>query len=419
MAIELTPGFWVLDDPNGDTFNGSAQEVTGNAGPDNIRAKPVNIVSGLGGDDTIEATGATGVSGGSGDDRITVFDGALGVSITPGDGADVVRLASVQDTAAAPAILGGSDDDPVNSGDGSVDTFIIDAGALGSIPPLVDTIRDVSIRGIADDFSKIVTIYGFEPGDQLQIRGAAAGAAQVGQGIELYNPVTGQLNEPIGRGAFVAMGDVAVQVVSANSQQAFSGEADFDNRVQFEDESSSPVFQVAPGDDAGPDGPPDDGDSPANPDTGTDDPDTTAVYRFYNIETGTHFYTASETEKDFVASELDEFQFEGAAYRASAEPAEGTTPFFRFFNKETGTHFYTASEAERDTVRDTLDSFDFEGTAYHLNAQAEGNDVALHRFYNTDTNTHFYTASEAEKDHVMKRLDSFNYEGIAGYVEVA
>jgi Ca2+-binding RTX toxin-like protein len=257
MAFELTPGFWVLE-AGGDTFNGSADEVTGSDGPDSITANPLNtpvVVAARGGDDTIEATGAGVVAGGAGDDRITVFDGALGVGFAPGNGADVVRLASLQDTAAAPVIFGGPDADVVNSGDGAVDTFIVDAGALGSIPPLVDNIRDVSIRGVVDDFSRIVTIYGFEPGDQLQIGGAAGGSAQVGQGVELYNAATGQLNEPIGRGAFIAMGDVAVQVVSANGQQAFSSESDFNDRVQFDDESSTPTFQIAPeGSESGTDG---------------------------------------------------------------------------------------------------------------------------------------------------------------------
>ncbi|MDJ0592134.1 MAG: hypothetical protein QNJ72_19445 [Pleurocapsa sp. MO_226.B13] len=44
-------------------------------------------------------------------------------------------------------------------------------------------------------------------------------------------------------------------------------------------------------------------------------------------------------------------------------PDGSGTHVYRFFNNDTGVHFYTASTAERDTVRN-LDNFSFEGTSY-------------------------------------------------------
>jgi hypothetical protein len=37
---------------------------------------------------------------------------------------------------------------------------------------------------------------------------------------------------------------------------------------------------------------------------------------------------------------------------------------YRFFNTDTGTHFYTAAEAEKGNINEDLLSFNFEGTAY-------------------------------------------------------
>src|SRR5262249_39360514 len=42
------------------------------------------------------------------------------------------------------------------------------------------------------------------------------------------------------------------------------------------------------------------------------------------------------------------------------------TPLYRFFNVLTGTHFYTINEAEKNTVIATLPQFHFEGVAYYV-----------------------------------------------------
>ena len=41
-----------------------------------------------------------------------------------------------------------------------------------------------------------------------------------------------------------------------------------------------------------------------------------AVYRFYNRETGTHFYTTSVSERDGVIRAFAQFAYEGAAFAA-------------------------------------------------------------------------------------------------------
>lgn len=142
------------------------------------------------------------------------------------------------------------------------------------------------------------------------------------------------------------------------------------------------------------------------------------VFRFFNVETGVHFYTASESERDLVIRSQSSFKFEGQAFEVSSDPSDGPE-VFRFFNKDTGTHFYTASESERDLVIAENDSYAFEGVAYTAFADdGGGQHQALYRFYNTDTGAHFYTASDAEAALTISNAKNYNYDGIAYYVDI-
>lgn len=146
-----------------------------------------------------------------------------------------------------------------------------------------------------------------------------------------------------------------------------------------------------------------------------------AIFRFYNVQSGAHFYSASAVERDDVLVRLDEFIFEGAAFRSPAEfdlsGGVQPMPIWRFYNTETGAHFYTMSVAERDAVDANLPTFNLEGIGYHaLPVKGSAPDtIPLYRFYNTNSGAHFYTAAEAEKDFVVT-LPGFNFEGIAYWV---
>lgn len=93
------------------------------------------------------------------------------------------------------------------------------------------------------------------------------------------------------------------------------------------------------------------------------------LYRFYRPSTGTHFYTASESEMQNVRANLSgTYTFEGPAYNVSSAPVEPPcATVYRFYNSRNGTHFYTASDAERDSVINRLSSiYSYEGPAYYL-----------------------------------------------------
>ncbi len=141
------------------------------------------------------------------------------------------------------------------------------------------------------------------------------------------------------------------------------------------------------------------------------------IYRFFNVDTGTHFLSGSTVERDSVINNLESFNFEGPTFRAADPTNAAADTVFRFFNTQTGTHFFTQSTVERDNILDTIPQFNFEGEAYKGYTEQVDGSIPLYRFFNTQTGTHFYTAAEAEKDSIVANLPSFNFEGTAYWVD--
>ncbi|BAZ47318.1 hypothetical protein NIES4102_43640 (plasmid) [Chondrocystis sp. NIES-4102] len=140
------------------------------------------------------------------------------------------------------------------------------------------------------------------------------------------------------------------------------------------------------------------------------------VYRFLNKDTGVHFYTANEEERNFVEDNLTNYTSEGASY-LSVDTLTGNPkplPVYRFLNQDTGVHLYTVSENERSAV-ENLDNFSFEGEAFFAyETEVEGS-IPIYRFFNPTTGAHFYTPSATERDSVENNLPDFQSEGIAYY----
>ncbi|MEM8723431.1 MAG: hypothetical protein AAGE84_29800 [Cyanobacteria bacterium P01_G01_bin.39] len=149
--------------------------------------------------------------------------------------------------------------------------------------------------------------------------------------------------------------------------------------------------------------------------TGDENDAPSTVYRFLNNDTGVHFYTANEAEKNTV-EDLANFSFEGASY-SGADPltgAEDTVPVYRFLNENTGVHLYTISENERGAVAE-LENFSFEGEVFSAyETEIEGS-IPIYRFFNSTTGAHFYTPSVAERDNIENNLPDYQSEGIAYY----
>lgn len=140
-----------------------------------------------------------------------------------------------------------------------------------------------------------------------------------------------------------------------------------------------------------------------------------AVYRFYNTITGTHFFTVSATERDFIIRTYPQFNYENVAFYAYADAANGRSPIFRFYNNATGTHFFSASVAERDFVIATYPQFQYENISWYGQAASGSGASPVYRFYNPTSGAHFYTISAAERDFLVQNNRSFAYEGPVYY----
>lgn len=148
--------------------------------------------------------------------------------------------------------------------------------------------------------------------------------------------------------------------------------------------------------------------------------DQVVIFRFMNNATGTHFYTASISERDSIQNSLPNYKYEGPAF-AGSNDSDADLNVFRFINKSTGTHFYTAGEAEANNIMANMPNYQYEGIAYKAFSQqtsADGDShIALYRFYNATAGVHFYTAGLSEKLNIEATLPNFKYEGVAYYVD--
>jgi Repeat of unknown function (DUF5648)/Carboxypeptidase regulatory-like domain len=161
------------------------------------------------------------------------------------------------------------------------------------------------------------------------------------------------------------------------------------------------------------------------PVTPPDDPPVTPpggllpVYRFYNLEMGVHFYTASASEMATVRDTLSRtYRLEGVAYSVNTGNSANNTVLYRFYNKKTGTHFYTADPGEKANVENNMRAtYAFDGPAYEVSATNVANSTTVWRFYNFRTGTHFYTADPAEKSNVENNMrDTYSLDGPGFYL---
>lgn len=144
-----------------------------------------------------------------------------------------------------------------------------------------------------------------------------------------------------------------------------------------------------------------------------------AVYRFYNSESGAHFFTTSVEERDDIAANLPHMTLEGPTFITDASSGTGTA-LHRFYNTVTDAHFFTTSEDEKDYVEASFPQFSYEGVAMYVYTQETGsNDQGVFRLYNEETGTHLFTASQAEADTVQNILGWKLERPDAFFVEIA
>ena len=149
-------------------------------------------------------------------------------------------------------------------------------------------------------------------------------------------------------------------------------------------------------------------------------PTTTGVpiYRFFDTSSGNHFYTASAAERDQTIGLRPDLTYEGVGLNGTTTQADAAAaPVYRFFDTTNGTHFYTASTTERNGLQAANSGLTYEGVAFYEDTSARANDTAVYRFFDRLDGTHFYTPNQNEYAAVIATRDDLVNEGIAFYTQ--
>lgn len=133
--------------------------------------------------------------------------------------------------------------------------------------------------------------------------------------------------------------------------------------------------------------------------------DTVPMHRLFNPNSGEHFYTGSEKERDNLVAAG--WGYEGIAWNA---PKNTGAPVHRLYNPNAGDHHYTMSVEERDFLKSL--GWQYEGVAWN---SAGTDSVPMYRLYNPNavSGSHHYTSSTTERDYLV--ASGWHYEGIGWY----
>lgn len=129
------------------------------------------------------------------------------------------------------------------------------------------------------------------------------------------------------------------------------------------------------------------------------------VYRIYNPNSGEHFFTKSEEEKDYLTG--IGWRYEGIAWLA---PKSTGSAVYRLYNANAGDHFYTINENERDVL--VKAGWRYEGISGYANSE---NGYAVYRVYNPNAKAgaHHFTTNEKEYRFLIQL--GWRDEGVAWY----
>lgn len=146
--------------------------------------------------------------------------------------------------------------------------------------------------------------------------------------------------------------------------------------------------------------------------------DAGTVFRFHDLKTGVHLFTATPGERDIILGALPWFLYERAAFKVQPQSGNASLPVYRFRNQENGAYFFTINEAEKNAVLQ-MPAFALEGVAWWARSPSSpgAGTIPLHRFRYTPSGSHFYSYSPNEVAHIRANLSHlYAYEGIAFYV---
>lgn len=159
-----------------------------------------------------------------------------------------------------------------------------------------------------------------------------------------------------------------------------------------------------------------------------------SVWRFFNTRDSAFFYTSDLEEKNAIIRKSDAtldgsvkwpYVFEGSTFEV-AHSYKGSVPVHRFFNTQTGHHFFSINQEEIKYVKSQsaagLWPFIDEGDRFPVYASdpttyGQGQETPVYRFYSQTLNRHVFTGDVKEMEN-LKLTGVWSYEGIAFWGEI-
>jgi len=129
------------------------------------------------------------------------------------------------------------------------------------------------------------------------------------------------------------------------------------------------------------------------------------MFRMYNPNTGEHFYTGSEVERDNLIGHG--WQYEGVGFTF---PANTGLPVHRLFQPSTGEHLYTMDEAEKNKLM--AEGWNYEGVAFN---SAYDTEAVQHRLHNPNESVGAYHFIFSLEEKQMLIDAGWQYQGIGWY----
>ncbi len=131
----------------------------------------------------------------------------------------------------------------------------------------------------------------------------------------------------------------------------------------------------------------------------------THMFRMYNPNTGEHFYTGSDEEKNNLVKAG--WKYEGVGFTF---PANTGAPVYRLFQPSTGEHLYTMDETEKTKL--LKKGWNYEGIAFNSAYDTEAKQHRLHN-PNAVVGAYHFTFSDEEKTNLLKA--GWESQGIGWY----
>ena len=129
------------------------------------------------------------------------------------------------------------------------------------------------------------------------------------------------------------------------------------------------------------------------------------MFRMYDPNSGEHFYTGSDIEKNNLIAAG--WKYEGIGFTF---PKTTGKPVHRLYDPATGEHLYTMDDKEKNTL--LAQGWNYEGIAFNSGFE---NEVPQYRLHNPNANrgAYHFTASLEERDFLISI--GWEYQGIGWY----